>query len=341
VEKIDRTFVRYLRYTVQWSIVFFLIYAGYIFYVFVDHFAGNALPQESPLSSPPVTRPPSVDGFLPIGSFMALKLWVTTGIFDRIHPSGLVIFATALVMALLLKKGFCGWICPVGALSDATWKIGKKLFTTTYRIHPYADYGLRSLKYLLMIFFLYIVLLKMSPYEIMQFLEGDYYKIADVKMLYFFTSMSSVTFITLLALFLFSLVSKNIWCRYICPYGALLGLISMCSPLKITRNEDACIHCGKCTRNCPSLLPVEEKMRVSSPECTGCLTCVSHCPARGALDIAVSRKMILKPFFFALLIIVLFFGSVGVAKLAGKWHSAVPYGEYQRIIPLANMLDHP
>jgi hypothetical protein len=51
--------------------------------------------------------------------------------------------------------------------------------------------------------------------------------------------------------------------------------------------------------------------------------------------------MILKPFFFALLIIVLFFGSVGVAKLAGKWHSAVPYGEYQRIIPLANMLDHP
>lgn len=341
MKKIDRSYVRYLRYTVQWGIVFFLVYAGYIFYVFVEHFSGNTFSPGSPGSITPVTRPPSIDGFLPIGSFMALKLWISTGIFDRIHPSGLVIFTAALVMALLLKKGFCGWICPVGALSDVTWKVGKRLLGTTYRLHAYADYGFRSLKYLLMIFFLYIVLLKMSSYEIMQFLEGDYYKIADVKMLYFFTRMTTVTAITLLALLFFSLVSKNIWCRYLCPYGALLGLISMCSPLKITRNKDACINCGQCTKNCPSLLPVEEKIRVYSPECTGCLTCVSHCPSKGALDVAVSQRMILKPVFFALLIIALFFGSVGTAKLAGKWHSSVTYGEYQRIIPLANMLDHP
>jgi polyferredoxin len=245
VEKINRSYIRYARYSVQWGIFFLLIYAGYSFYLFVEYFAGNPLPQESSVPVPPVMRPPSVDGFLPIGSLMALKLWITTGIFDRIHPSGLVIFSIALAMALLLKKGFCGWICPVGALSDVTWKLGKKLTGKNYHLPGIMDDILRSVKYLLMIFFLYVVFMKMPPSAILQFLEGDYYKIADVKMLYFFTHMTTVTFITLLILFVLSFFFKNFWCRYLCPYGALLGLISMCSPLKITRNDDRkreCIH---------------------------------------------------------------------------------------------------
>jgi polyferredoxin len=341
VEKINRSYIRYARYSVQWGIFFLLIYAGYSFYLFVEYFAGNPLPQESSVPVPPVMRPPSVDGFLPIGSLMALKLWITTGIFDRIHPSGLVIFSIALAMALLLKKGFCGWICPVGALSDVTWKLGKKLTGKNYHLPGIMDDILRSVKYLLMIFFLYVVFMKMPPSAILQFLEGDYYKIADVKMLYFFTHMTTVTFITLLILFVLSFFFKNFWCRYLCPYGALLGLISMCSPLKITRNDDACIDCGECTRNCPSLLPVEKKKRVYSPECTGCLTCVSHCPAQGALDVAVSGNMNVRPVVFVLLIVTLFFGSVGIAKVTGKWHSSVSYEDYQRIIPVASQLDHP
>lgn len=265
MQKMDRSYLRHIRYAVQWSIFFFLIYAGYKFYLFVGHFTSD--------NSPALLtgRPPSVEGFLPIGALMALKLWFTTGIFDRIHPAGLVIFIAAVVMSLLLKKSFCGWICPVGALSDLTWKLGKKISGKNFILKRHIDYPLRSLKYLLMLFFIYVIVLKMPPLEIFNFLEGDYYVIADVKMLYFFTKMTLVTFITLVILFAASLFFKNFWCRYLCPYGALLGLISSCSPLKITRNEEICIDCGKCTKNCPSLLPVDKKIRIHSPECTGCL----------------------------------------------------------------------
>jgi polyferredoxin len=272
---------------------------------------------------------------------MSLKLWVLTGIFDKIHPAGLVIMIVAFFLALIMKKSFCGWICPVGLISDMTWKFGKKIFGRNFTINRYADYSLRSLKYILMSFFLFVVLFKMRPMAILEFLEGDYYKIADVKMLYFFTKMTSVTVLSLVILFILSFFYKNFWCRYLCPYGALLGVLSILSPLKITRTEQACIHCGRCRDNCPSLLQVDKKLRVVSPECTGCLACISHCPAKGALDISFSRQKRLHPLAFALLILILFFGSIGIGKLAGKWDSSVTYGDYMRLIPHAVSLEHP
>ena len=341
MDKIQRSYLRYIRYAVQWGIFLFLIYAGYRFYFFVEHFLtdGTAAPGDSAVILG--NRFPSVEGFLPIGALMALKLWVTEGIFDVIHPAALVIFVSALVLALFLKKGFCGWICPVGALSDGVWKIGKKIFGKNFLIPRYADYVLRSVKYFLMAFFIFVVVLKMPSFAILQFLGGDYYKIADVKMLFFFTEMSTTAAVSLSLLFVLSLFYKNFWCRYLCPYGALLGLVSFFSPLKITRNEQACIHCGKCTKNCPSLLPVEQLKIVRSPECTGCLTCVSHCPAKGALDMSLMKRTTVNPLLFACLVVAIFFGSIGIAKRTGHWHSAVTYEEYKRIVPQTEHLEHP
>ncbi len=338
---IDRTYLRYARYALQWGLFLFLFYAGYRFYFFVEHFLTQGTVLQGTEETILRSRFPSIEGFLPIGALMALKLWITEGIFDSIHPSALVIFVAALVLALVLKKGFCGWICPVGAISDGVWKLGKKIFGRNFTIPRYADYGLRSVKYILMAFFIYVVVLKMPSFAILQFIGGDYYKIADVKMLFFFTEMSTTTAVSLSLLFILSLFYKNFWCRYLCPYGALLGLISFFSPLTITRNNAACIHCGKCTKNCPSLLPVEQLRSVRSPECTGCLTCVSHCPAKGALDISLAGKKAVNPAFAAFVVVVLFWGSIGMAKLTNHWYSAVSYKEYQRIIPQATHLDHP
>jgi len=341
METQDRRYLRYARLTLQWGIFLFLLYAGYRFFFFVEHFLSHGTALQGTEEEILGDRFPSVEGFLPIGALMALKLWVTEGIFDSIHPAALVIFAAALVLALVLKKGFCGWICPVGAISDSVWKLGKKIFGRNFAVPRYADYGLRSVKYILMAFFIYVVVLKMPAAAILQFIGGDYYKIADVKMLFFFTEMTTTTAISLSLLFVLSLFYRNFWCRYLCPYGALLGLVSLLSPLKITRNKEACIHCGKCTKNCPSLLPVEKLKSVRSPECTGCLTCVSHCPANNALDISLARKKALHPVLFACLVVAVFFGGIGIARLTGKWHSAVTYEEYQRIIPQTGHLDHP
>ena len=77
--------------------------------------------------APSFAKPLSPEGFLPIGSLMSFKLWVTTGFIDPVHPAGLVLFATALALSLLLKKSFCGWICPVGTLSELLGTAGRRV----------------------------------------------------------------------------------------------------------------------------------------------------------------------------------------------------------------------
>lgn len=332
-EKINRSYIRRLRYAFQWGLFFFIIYGGYRFYLFVSYFTGGDVP--------PVERPPLVEGFLPIGSLMALKIWLSEGVFDRVHPAGLVIFSAALLMSLLLKKSFCGWICPVGTLSEALSRAGTRIFGRDLRIHRYLDYPLRSLKYVLMAFFLNIILLKMDSASIVTFMGTSYWKVADVKMLYFFTKMTTLTMAVISVLVLISLPFKNFWCRYLCPYGALVGLLSYLSPLKITRDEDACTHCKRCTRSCPAQLPVEQKRRVRSPECTGCLTCVSNCPSRSALDMSLPGQKAVNPLAYAILVAAIFFGIVGAAKITGRWDSNVMYEEYRALVPIAEKFGHP
>jgi polyferredoxin len=336
---LDRSYLKKVRYAVQWSVLALVVYAGYRLYLFAAHFASGATAAGGLAGIG--SRPPLVDGFLPIGALMALRLWVTEGFFDPVHPAALVILLAAIALALILKKSFCGWICPVGTISEAVHGAGRKLFGRNFALPHYVDYALRSVKYALLAFFLYVVFLRMSGAEARVFLGTPYWKVADVKMLEFFTGISGTTAAVLGGLTALSLLYKNFWCRYLCPYGALLGLLSYLSPLKITRNEEACVHCHRCTRNCPSGLAVEEKARVRSPECTGCLTCVSCCPARGALDVALSRGRPVRPLLYAALVAALFFGIIGGSQLSGKWRSNVTYDEYRALVPVASTFEHP
>ncbi|MEC4686421.1 MAG: 4Fe-4S binding protein [Nitrospirota bacterium] len=328
-----RPYLRVLRYLIQWGVVIIVIHGGISLYGFLKSLQGGKLPL--------IEKPLSVEGFMPIGAFMALKLWITEGLFDPVHPAALVIFISALLTALFFKKGFCGWICPVGTISEFTYKTGRRIFGRNFSFPGYIDYPLRSIKYLLMAFFLYVILLKMSPESIRAFLFTPYWMVADLRLLIFFTEMSVTTLTVLMVLFAASLLVKNFWCRYLCPYGALLGLLSILSPVKVTRDPSRCIHCHRCTRSCPSLLPVEDRERLYSPECTGCLTCVSHCPAQGALDLALPGKRRINPVIYILLIITLFWGGIMIAKAAGYWKSNVTYEQYKKIVPHLKELEHP
>ena len=151
----------------------------------------------------------------------------------------------------------------------------------------------------------------------------------------------------LLGLMVASLFMQNFWCRYLCPYGALLGLISMASPLRIRRNESTCIDCAKCAKACPSALPVDNLISIKSAECTGCLECVAVCPSEGALQLALPHWIRsphdgrLPPWAMAAGIAVLFLGIVGYAKTSGYWNGDVPDYVYRQLVPQANEVTHP
>ncbi|RMG72359.1 MAG: 4Fe-4S binding protein, partial [Nitrospirae bacterium] len=264
--------------------------------------------------------------------FVSLKYFLFTGLIEPAHPAALVLFVAIVMVSLLFKKGFCGWICPVGTVSQYLWMAGERIFGKNFRLKAQYDIPLRSIKYIVMAFFLVFIGIAMVPNMIVLFFITDYYKIVDVRTMKFFTEMSQTTAIVLLFLFLFSLLYKNFWCRYLCPYGALLGLISKLSPLKIKREEKNCLHCRSCSTHCPALIDVEKEEVIGSAECIGCLTCVSHCPEKDALNVTLRKKVPLRPAYFIASLLIVFYLFVGLGKLTGHWQSEIPYSEYKRIL---------
>jgi polyferredoxin len=285
-------------------------------------------------------RPPGVEGWLPIASLMNLKVLAATGQVPALHPAGIFLLAAFLAMSWLFRKSFCGWLCPVGTVSEYLWRLGRQTFGRNFALPRWLDLPLRSLKYLLMGLFLAAVA-SMPVAAIRAFLEGPYGVIDDVKMLNFFRYLSVTGAVVLAALVLASVFVQNFWCRYLCPYGGLLGLVGMASPVRIRRETRACIDCGKCARECPSRLPVDRLITVKSAECTGCMQCVASCPVEGALWMAAPRQRRVPAWVFAAGVAALFLGVCAYAQWAGHWRTDLPSSVYFDLIPRAGEFTHP
>ncbi len=84
-----------------------------------------------------------------------------------------------------------------------------------------------------------------------------------------------------------SLFVERAWCRYACPLGGAISLLSNFSLLRIRRQGASCKGCAVCAKPCPVKLPVESA-QVSSSDCIGCLACVDACPRPGALEVKLA-----------------------------------------------------
>jgi len=333
VRRAPRDYSQRLRYVSQGLFLALNVALGIKFYLFVRHF-------ESGGQTPAASRPPGVEGWLPIAGMMNLKYFLVTGRIPEVHPAAMFLLISFLIISLVFRKAFCGWLCPIGTLSEILWRLGRKLFRWNSVLPRWVDLPLRGLKYVLLGLFVYAVG-SMSAAALAAFLSSPYGLIADVKMLYFFRFLGSTALITLLSLALLSLLIKNFWCRYLCPYGALMGLVALPSPARIRRNPDVCIDCTKCARACPALLPVDRLASVRSAECTGCLECVAVCPAAGALEFSLPKRRKIPAWALAAGIAVVFLGTVGIAKLSGHWDTHLSNDVYYRLITRINDFTHP
>jgi polyferredoxin len=322
-----------IRLTVQIAFILLNIFLGIKFLKFVHFFENGGIGQLP-------TRPAGVEGYLPIAGLMNLKAAILTGEIPKIHPAGMFLIVAFLTISFIFRKTFCSWLCPVGTVSEYLWKLGLKIFKRNLNVPRWLDIGLRGLKYLLLAFFLYAVI-SMTPRDIFSFLQSPYGLIADVKMLNFFRFLGQTGLIVVGTLVLLSVVIQNFWCRYLCPYGALMGLAALFSPLKIRRNTESCIDCAKCAKACPSKLPVDQLVMIKSAECTGCLECIAVCPAEKALVFAAPKKKVVPAWAVAAGIAVIFFGTVGYAKITNRWNTEIPSQVYQYLVVHADEATHP
>ncbi len=279
---------------------------------------------------PFVPRPEAVAGILPVGHFTSFFAWLKGGGWDTLLPAGLVIIIAALATSLIFKRGFCGWICPVGTLWEGAAAIGRLLLGgNNIRLPRWLDIAGRTLRYVIGFGFFAFVGMVSIP-EAIGFRELPYMWVADIKIIEGFGE--PVFLLVIILAFVLSMLLGPVWCRYACPLGALYSAIGLASPCAVKRDHETCIDCGKCTRACHALVDVQHATTVHAAECDGCMDCVKVCPVEGALEARALGRVRIAPWVWPLLVAGLWFAIYLVAKLTGNWDTAIPVDAFRQVI---------
>jgi polyferredoxin len=220
-------------------------------------------------------------------------LALSTGLASGVIFSGMALSLVVVLLTLIFGRVFCSWICPLGTMNHglsalaAKGKRREQMLANTWR----PVYGL---KYYLLIAFLVLagcgvvqvglldpLALLVRSFAVTVFpglqLAGapiyatqPYYAGGWFIGLLFFAILASNLYIT------------RLWCRMLCPLGALLGVAAKFSLFRLHQDPQKCTKCHKCSENCHGACNPHDKIRIS--DCLMCLNCISSC-TQGAMTL--------------------------------------------------------
>lgn len=231
----------------------------------------------------------SVETYCPFGGLETAYSFFTRRQFScAAGETNLALFIALIVLTVLARKAFCGWVCPVGALFEWEARLmrrltGRRDFGGVLRVPARVD---RALKIGLRLAVLAVVLAATWKTGELVFRGYDPYYIAFSANGHDVRGWSYAVLGGLLAL---GLVLPMAWCKYLCPLGVVMWPLSIGGGLRLARRDHHCTGCGACDRACPQDLNVSTVCEVRSGECTLCLECTAACPTPQALELRWPR----------------------------------------------------
>ena len=233
----------------------------------------------------------SIETYCPFGGLEAAYALFTEQQFTcATGERNLALFVALIVLTLVARKAFCGWVCPVGTVSEWCAAAGRRLFPRRkdaegrplHALEPprRVDNALRWLRVpvlAVILFFTYrtgeLVFRGYDPYYILFSFHGH-----DVQVW---------SYAVLAVILVGVVVIPMAWCRYLCTLGVVLWPAAAVGRLRLVRNEAHCTSCGLCDRVCPQSIDVSGVGEVHSGECTLCFECTSNCPEDRAIELVV------------------------------------------------------
>jgi polyferredoxin len=198
-----------------------------------------------------------------LGGFLC-PLTAIQNLFIKWQTGYLLLFLTVLGSALLWGRIFCGYICPFGALQEL---LHFKRISRT--IPSVGDRYLTRVKYVLLG---YLVVRVLVTGQVI--LQGY----TPFKALFTWGGTPLSIGLTLIFAIL-SLIMYRPFCRYVCPLGAFLAILSRFRLFKV-RVSSHCVNCGLCERVCKSRAIAGKSPRIDSSECILCGDCLLKCPKK-------------------------------------------------------------
>lgn len=219
---------------------------------------------------------PAATGACPIGAFQSV-------VGNSKFSFSYYVTGTLILLGVLLGRFICGFLCPFGWFQDLLHKIPSKKISTT-KLKP-----LRLLKYAVLLFS--VVLLPallindvglgepifckyICPQGV---LEGAIpLSIVDSGIRATLGLLFAWKFTILVVLILLSVFIYRPFCKWICPLGAIYGLMNRVSMTRMNVDKNKCVSCGKCARACK--MDVDVTKTPNHFECIRCGMCVTACP---------------------------------------------------------------
>ena len=240
----------------------------------------------------PLIGAASLHAVCPFGGVVSIWQYATAGTFvKKIHESAFILMFIVFALALAFGPVFCGWICPFGTVQEFFSKLGRKIFGKRHNkfIPAKLDRPLRYLRYIVLAWVIYVT----ARSGQLIFADYDpYYALFN-----FWTGEVAVSGFVILGLVLLgSLFVERPFCKYACPYGAVLGLTNLFRVFGIRRNVPTCIDCKACDRACPMNIEVSTAGTVRDHQCISCMKCSSEqaCPVAATVELKTPAIKTLK-----------------------------------------------
>ena len=237
--------------------------------------------------SVPVLAGASLHAICPFGGVVTLYRLITEGAYvQKIHESAVWLLGIVMISTVLIGPAFCGWVCPFGSFQEWIGTIGKRLFKRRYNrfVPPRLDRVLRYLRYVVLI---WVVVMTATTATLIFSAYDPYYALFN-----FYTGEVAVTgYVSLGLVMVLSLFVERPFCKYACPYGALLGTANLFRIFRLRRNASTCIDCKACDTSCPMNILVSTVAVVRDHQCNVCLKCTSEqsCPIPHTVELNSTR----------------------------------------------------
>lgn len=215
-------------------------------------------------------------------STKALVMALLAGSFSlQANSLDLVVVLSVYPLTLLFGRFFCGWICAMGSLGDLLTSIRNGLKIKEHQIGETTDSKLKLVKYILLLFsiiFIWVLQIVTIPQGLNPL--DAFGVLASLENLDLLFTTFLVATVLLIGILVASFFVPRFFCRYLCPTGAILSLISLPRMLTIKKPRENCRNCSLCTQNCPMSIPLYKTDKSRSGECIECGQCVVGCPMK-------------------------------------------------------------
>lgn len=220
----------------------------------------------------PGVRGIELHGICPFGGVETLPTFLASGGLKFVHETGLSNFAmlAALLLAVLAFGGaFCGWVCPVGSITEWLFMLRrvfwKKRITVPEKLHN------------VLVWFRYVVL---AAILYMTFATGFlvFGTVDPFLNLFSFGRVFAVGLVVLVLILIGSMFIERFFCRYLCPLGAVILPFAKLSATGVVHSNEDCTSCKGCEEVCPKQIPISRQTKIDRGQCISCMKCVEECP---------------------------------------------------------------